>query len=95
MSSGVASFIAANSLLETNHASITRVAWLQFLQPIKFGNIFLGISGFHLEKVIIACWGKYLKECVVKNVLAENEIYEPNTIHSVMSGSHYVRGKRE
>ena len=30
----------------------------------------------------------------VKNVLVENETYRPNTVNSVMSGSHYVRGKR-
>lgn len=66
---------------------------LQFLHPIKFGNIFLGIGGFHLEKVITACCGKYLEESDVKHVLVENEIYGPNSVKSVMSGSHYVGSK--
>ena len=38
----------------------------------------------------MACCRKYLKKSGVRNVLVENEIYGPNT---VMSGSHYVRGK--
>ena len=28
----------------------------------RFDNIFLGIGGFHMEKIIIACCGKYLEE---------------------------------
>ena len=67
---------------------------LQILHAIKFRNIFLGIGRFHLGKVIIACCGKYLEESSAKNVLVENEIYEANTVNSVMSRSHYVRGKR-
>ena len=35
---------------------------LQLLDPDKFGNIFLGIGGFHPEKVVIASCGKYLEE---------------------------------
>ena len=67
---------------------------LQFLQPIKFGNIYLGTDEFHLQKVTITCCGKYMEESSVKNVLAENETYRPNTVNSVMSGSHYVCIKR-
>ena len=35
---------------------------LQLLDPDKFGNIFLGIGGFHPEKVVIASCGKHLEE---------------------------------
>ena len=34
---------------------------IQLLQPDKFNNFFLGIGGFHLEKVVISCIGKYLE----------------------------------
>ena len=61
---------------------------------IKFGNIFLGIGRFHLENDIIACCRKYLEESGVENVLVENKIYGPNTVNLVMSGNHYVCGKR-
>ena len=47
-----------------------------------------------MEKFTAACCGKYLEDSGVKNVLVENETYRPNTVNSVMSGSHYVRGKR-
>ena len=30
---------------------------IQFQQPEKFDNIFLGIGRFHLEKIVIACCG--------------------------------------
>ena len=67
---------------------------LQLLQPAKFGNIFLGIGGFHMEKVVIACCGKYLEESGIGDVLVENEIFGPGVIKSVMDGGHYVRNKR-
>ena len=55
---------------------------------------FLGIDWFQLEKLTVACCGKYLEDSGLKNVLVENETYRPNTVNSVMRGSHYVRGKR-
>ena len=47
---------------------------LQLLNPNKFANIFLGIGGFHMEKVI-SCCRKYLEESGIDTVLVENEIY--------------------
>ena len=32
---------------------------IQLLNPEEFDNIFLGLGGFHFEKVLIACCGKY------------------------------------
>ena len=34
---------------------------IQLLYPQKFSNIFLGIGGFHLEKIVIACLDRYLE----------------------------------
>ena len=67
---------------------------LQLFKPEKFQNIFLGIGGFHMEKVILACCGKYLEESGIGAVLVENEIYGPGVINSVMDGGNYVRSKR-
>ena len=67
---------------------------LQLLNPDTFGNIFLGLGGFHMEKVLIACCGSFLKETGIDVVLVENEIYGPGVVNSVMSGSNYNRGKR-
>ena len=67
---------------------------LQLLHPEKFSNIFLGRGGFHLEKVLIACCGKYLEESGISQVLAALEIFGPHVAKSVMEGSHYARGKR-
>ena len=37
---------------------------IQLLYPEKFSNIFLGIGGFHLEKVVIGCLGHTLSVAV-------------------------------
>ena len=52
------------------------------------------MGGFHLEKVLIACCGKYLEESGISQVLAALEIFGPHVAKSVMEGSHYARGKR-
>ena len=67
---------------------------LQMLNPIRFGNIFLGLGGFHTEKVFIACCGVYLESTGFEKVFLENEIFGPATVNSVMNGGNYIRGKR-
>ena len=67
---------------------------IQLQQPEKFDNIFLGIGGFHLEKIVIACCGKYLEESGIDSVLVETTIYRISVVNSVMNGSNYIRGKR-
>ena len=62
---------------------------LHLNHPEIFANIFLGIGGFHMEKIIIACCGKYLEESGISSVLVANEIFGPH-VKSVMEGSHYV-----
>ena len=68
---------------------------LQLLNPDKFGNIFLGLGGFHLEKVIIACCGKYLEKSGIDSILVEPENFGPEAVTLVMPGGNYIRGKRE
>ena len=67
---------------------------LQLLDPDGFSNIFIGLEGFHLEKVIISCIRKFLEESWTENIFVENEIFGPGVVKNVMSGGHYVRGKR-
>ena len=67
---------------------------LQLLNPILFSNIFLGLGGFHMEKILISCCGSYLKGCGIENVFVENDVFGPGVVQSVMSGGHYVRGKK-
>ena len=50
---------------------------LQLLDQNRFDNIFLGLRGFHMEKVMIACCGKYLEETGFDTVFVENEVYGP------------------
>ena len=66
---------------------------LQLLKPKESDNIFLGLGGFHMEKVVISCIGKYSEETGIENVLVENEIFGPIAVKIVMNGGHYVRGK--
>ena len=67
---------------------------LQLLNPSKFANIFLGLGGFHFEKVLIGCFGAYLSETGIQIVLVQNEVFGPGNVQSVMSGGNYIRGKR-
>ena len=67
---------------------------LQLLEQDRFDNIFLGLGGFHMEKVMTACCGKYLEETGFDTVFVENEVYDPDIVKSVMNGGHYVRGIR-
>ena len=67
---------------------------IQLLYSQKFSNIFLEICGFHLEKVVIVCLGTYLKQSDIQILLAEEKIYEPAVVNSVMSGGNYIRGNR-
>ena len=60
----------------------------------RFRNIFLGIGGFHLEKVVIGCLGTYLKSNDIQNLLVEVKVYGPAVVNSVMSGRNYIWGKR-
>ena len=68
---------------------------LQLLNPTLFDNIFLGLGGFHMEKVMIACCGKYLEDTGVDSIFLENEVSRPENVKSVMNGGNYVRGIRE
>ena len=47
-----------------------------------------------MEKIIIACCGKYLEESGSSKVLVAHEIYGPYVVNSVMEWGHYIRGKR-
>ena len=48
---------------------------IQLLYQQKFSNIFLGIGGFHLEKVVICCLNTYLESSGIQNLLTEEKIY--------------------
>ena len=64
---------------------------LQFLNPTKFDNIFLGLGGFHLEKIVLAAKGLFLEKSGARDILVLNEIYGPSiTDIKVMTGKDYV-----
>ena len=65
----------------------------QLNHPERFDNIFLWIGGFHMEKIIIACCGKYLVESGINRVLVADKIFGLQVVKSVMEGSHYLGGK--
>ena len=63
---------------------------LQLLDSARFDNIFLGLRGFHTEKVMIACCGKYLEDTGIDSILVENKVYGPENVKHVMNVGHYV-----
>jgi hypothetical protein len=66
---------------------------IQLLKPEHFKNIFLGLGGFHMEKIVLTCLGAYLEPSGIFSVLVETEYYGPDAINSVNSGSHYSRAR--
>ena len=66
---------------------------IQLLRPQEF-DIFFGLRGFHMEKVVLASLGSFLKESNAKNVLAETEVFGPVVTESVLDRGHYVPAKR-
>ena len=66
---------------------------IQLLKPNQFSNIFLGLGGFHMEKIVFTCLGAYLEPSGIFSVLVETECYGTDTINSVISGSHYSRAR--
>ena len=67
---------------------------LQIVLPNKFSNIFLGLGGFHMEKIVESILGKFLVDTGISDILVELEIYGPNSVKQVMDGKHYIRSKR-
>ena len=64
---------------------------LQLLNSDMFDNIYIGLGGFHAEKILLACCGLYLKEIGVQDVFIYNEIYGPGvTDGTIMNGGDYI-----
>ena len=67
---------------------------LQFLFSEKFKNIFIGLGGFHTEKVLLACCGIYLKDIGARDIFVTNEIYGPLvTENAILNGKDYVQSR--
>ena len=68
------------------------------IKPKKFNclnlNIFVGLGGFHTEKVVLACIGKYLEGSGAEEILVQTGCFGPDTVKAVMNGGHYNRSKR-
>ena len=56
------------------------------MRPQEFDNIFLGLGGFHIQKLVLACLGSFLKESGAKNVFVVTEVFAPVAIDSVLNG---------
>ena len=67
---------------------------LQLLFPETFDNIFLGLGGFHMEKTIIACIGKYHQGSGVDSIFTNNRVFGSGVVINVLDGGHYTRGIR-
>ena len=67
---------------------------MQHLFPETFDDIFLGLGGFHMEKSIIACVGKYLQGSGVDSIFTNNRVFGSGVVTNVLDGGHYTRGIR-
>ena len=67
---------------------------IQLLKPEQFGKLFIGLGGFHMEKIIIACLGRFLEHIGVDSALVEADVFGENVVGSlVMGDGHYIKGK--
>ena len=71
----------------------SRAKEIQLLYPERFSNIFLGLGGFHNEKIIFGCIGEYLEISGIEKVSSETDCFGVDTVQSVISGTHYARAK--
>ena len=67
---------------------------IQLLRPSEFRNIFLGMGGFHTEKIVHACLGKYLEKSGIEKLFEITETFGPDTVKSALNGGHYIRSKK-
>ena len=51
---------------------------IQLVKPNEYSNIFLGLGGFRMEKIILACLGACLEPSGIFLVLVETECYGQN-----------------
>ena len=65
----------------------------QLLKSDEFDNIVVGLGGFHTEKVVLACIGKYLEGSGAEEILVQTGCFGPDTVKAVMNGGHN-RSKR-
>ena len=67
---------------------------LQFLNTRKFHNIFLGLGGFHLEKIVLASIGQFLARSGARDIFVTNELYGPSVADiKVMTGKDYAMSR--
>ena len=67
---------------------------IQLLRSDEFRNIFLGMGGFHTEKIVFACLGKYLEQSGSEKVFEITKTFGPDIVKSVLNGGHYIRSKK-
>ena len=67
---------------------------IQLVHPEKFYNVFLGLGGFHLQKVVLACIGLYLRGSGACEIIVETETMGPHSAESALNGNHYSRAVR-
>ena len=64
------------------------------MRPEVFGDLFLGLGPFHMEKIVMACMGSFLERVGVDTALSESKVFGVDAVHKkVMNGKHYVKSK--
>ena len=53
---------------------------VQLMKPDQFNNIFLGMGGLHMEKIVLACLVIYLEHSGIFGTLVETEYYGTDVI---------------
>ena len=67
---------------------------IQVLRPELFGNLFLGLGPFHMEKIVMACMGSFLERVGIDIALSESNVFGVDVVNSkVMNGKHYIKSK--
>lgn len=74
--------------------AIYLIAKLIQIQSKEFDTLFLRIGAFHLAKNWLSIIGQFVNDSGFYDIFIETEVYEENTLKSLLKGVHYNRGVR-
>ena len=96
--SALKNFQSILSQLEQDHMPVTCDEGVYHIareiildHPEEFKNLVLCMGSFHMMKIVLACFGKYLNGSGARQIWTETGIFGVNVFESVIAGTNYVR----
>ena len=64
---------------------------IKFLCKEKFKNLIPLMGSYHMNKVLLACIGRYLRGSGADSIFIETELFASGVTEQVLNGSNYAR----